>query len=362
VETARFRFGTWSFPEAEQLAKAHRWAEVSVVEKEATAMQIEVDHQPNRVATLQSQTSEQIHIGNILVPTDFSDGSRKAVIYGISLARQFGARLSLLHVVEPTPPFTGLETVPIAIEPQTQLADGEKRMGEFVAQNVPADVAVTPLVRSGSTAREISDFAKTHEIDLLIASIHPHNRVSRAVFGGITERIVHQAPCPILIVRENEHEFLAAEGAHEIRIKRILAPIDFTPCSNKALRYAFAFARKFDANVFSLHVIEPEKPLIVIETAGFGKEQVVDTENRMKDLLESLDGSVMFETAVVHGSPHREIIDAADERDVDLVVVGEHCRTGLLGRFMLGSTADEVVKGAHCPILVVRPVEREFVD
>jgi nucleotide-binding universal stress UspA family protein len=222
-------------------------------------------------------------------------------------------------------------------------------------------VAVTSLVRHGSAAREISDFAKKHDTDLLIASVHPHNRVSRALFGGITEKIVHQAPCPILIVRDDEHEFLTADGANEIRIKRILAPIDFTLCSQKALRYAFAFAHQFDAKVFSLHVIEPEKPLIIIETEGFRKAHAVETENNMKALLNSLDGSVSFETGVVHGSPHREIIDAANERDVDLIVIGEHCRTGLFGRFMLGSTADEVVKGAHCPILVVRPVEHEFV-
>jgi nucleotide-binding universal stress UspA family protein len=324
-------------------------------------MQVEVVQQKERAAMPQSRFSERIRLENILIPTDFSQVSLKALTYGAAMARQFGATLSLLHVVEPTPPFTGLEGVPLAVDVSQETSDAESRMAEYAANYVPSDVAVTSLVRHGSAAHEISDFAKTHNIDLVIASTHPHNRVSRAMFGGITERIVHQAPCPILIVREREHEFLG-DGGGAIEIKRIMAPIDFTPCSKKAMRYALAFARQFDSEVFCLHVVEHDKPLIVLETESYRKSHEIEGANNMNALLRELDGSVKVETATVTGSPHLEIVDAADERQVDLIVIGEHCRTGVFGRFMLGSTADEVVKRAHCPILVVRLNEHEFVD
>jgi nucleotide-binding universal stress UspA family protein len=324
-------------------------------------MKVEVVQQNERTAAFQSRTPQRIRLENILVPTDFSENSHKALDYGIAMARQFGATLSLLHIVEPTAPFTGLEAVPIVIEGTEQLSGAENRMAEFAAQHVPADVAVTSLVRLGSAVHEISDFAKTHKIDLVVATIHPHNRISRALFGGITERIVHQAPCPILIVRENEHDFFQADGAGGIRINRILAPVDFTPCSEKALRYAVAFGQQFDAEVFCLHVVETDKPLMIMETESYRKTHEIEASNNMNALIREVDGSVKFETGIVTGSPHHEIIDAADDCAVDLIVIGEHCRTGVFGRFMLGSAADEVVKGAHCPILVVRPHEHEFV-
>jgi len=324
-------------------------------------MEVEVVQQADRTAAFESRTSEQIRLENILVPTDFSENSLKALGYGIAMARRFGATLSLLHIVEPTAPFTGLESVPIVIDSNEELTSAENRMAEFAAQNVPADVPVTSLVRLGSAVHEISDFARMHNIDLVIASTHPHNRLSRALFGGITERIIHQAPCPILIVRENEQDFFAADGAGGIRINRILAPIDFTPCSKKALRYAVALGQQFDAEIFCLHVVEPDKPLLIMETESYRKTHEIEASNNMNALIKEIDGSVKFETGIVTGSPQHEIIDAADDCAVDLIVIGEHCRTGVFGRFMLGSTADEVVKGAHSPILIVRPHEHEFV-
>src|ERR1043165_65158 len=324
-------------------------------------MPTEVVQQLERTAASNSRTSKRIRIENILVPTDFSENSLKTLAYGIAMARQFGATLSLLHIVEPTAPFTGLEAVPIVLDGNEQLSSAENRMAEFAALHVPADIAVTSLVRLGSAVHEISDFAKSHNIDLMIASVHPHNRVSRALFGGITERIIHEAPCPILIVREHEHDFFEADGAGGIRIHRILAPVDFTPCSEKALRYAVAFGQQFDAEVFCLHVVETDKPLIIMETESYRKTHEIEASNNMNALIREVDGSVRFETGIVTGSPHHEIIDAADDCECDMIVIGEHCRSGVFGRFMLGSTADEVVKGAHCPILIVRPHEHEFV-
>lgn len=323
-----------------------------------TVEQSEVTSYPSLVG------SERIGLKNILVPTDFSEVSVKAVSYGVALARQFDATLWLLHVVLPVPSYTGMETVPIAMDEAQVTADAEQRMAEFAARHVPSDVAVTAVVRHGAAEKEISEFAKAREIDLLIASTHERTGLNRMLFGGITEKIVHHSPCPILIVRDHEHEFVdasVADGSRAIRMKRILAPVDFSDCSRKALRYAMAFADQFGAEIICLHAKEPEKPKIIFETEAYAKERAIEAEQKFTALMNEVDGPIRVERKMVTGVPHKEIVAIADEREVDLIVVGEHCKTGVFGRFMMGSTTDEVVKHAHCPILVVRPVEHEFV-
>jgi nucleotide-binding universal stress UspA family protein len=331
-------------------------------------MEVEVVQQTERETSAAPSarfSAQRLHLENILVPTDFSQSSIKALTYGIAMARQFDATLWLLHIVEPTAPYTGLEGVPIAMDLGEQTSEAESKMAEFAATHVPPDVSVSSVVRHGAAVSEIADMAKTENIGLMIASTHHHNRLTRALFGGITERVIHHAPCPVLIVREQEHDFVdgaAAERAGAIRMSRILAPIDFSECSKKALKYALAFAGRFNAQITCLHVVEPEQPLIVLELEGVQKTHEREARNNLQALLQQIDGGIPVEAAITTGAAHREIVHMADKQDADLIIIGEHCRTGAVGRFMLGSTADEVVRNAHCPVLVVRPQEHEFIE
>lgn len=322
-------------------------------------MQVEIVQRSENAPRPSTFRGARIQLKTILVPTDFSPVSAKALRYAVALAMQFDAKLSLLHALNPSPSYTGMETIPIGLDDKQMTANAEKRLQEFSAKHVPADVPITSLVRHGSTEREIANFAKENNIDLVVASTHKHPRVSRALFGGVTEHIVHRAPCPILIVREDEHEFV---DSAMIRIERILAPVDFSETSRKALRYAVAIASQFNARILCLHVQEPEYPKILFETESYERSQREVAEGKLEALVREVDGAVPLESRLVTAVPERAIVELAREGEMDLIILGEHCRTGIFGRFMLGSTTDEVVKHAHCPILVVRPVEREFVE
>jgi nucleotide-binding universal stress UspA family protein len=333
-------------------------------------MRVELVEQPEREAasnSLPSLRERGLRLKNILVPTDFSEVSSKALNYASALAQRFGATLWLIHIVEPAPSFAGTEGVVIPIAPSEpeQLADAENLMAGFAAKHVPLNVAVTSLVRHGFPVAEIAALAKERNIDLVVVSTHGgRTGLNRALFGSMIERIVHHAPCPILIVRDGEREFLQAasnvNGTKEIQLNRILVKVDFSNCSKKALRYAEAFAKQFKAEILCLHVLEPEKPLIIVETEAFRKSQRTDAEKQMAALLNEMDRSVQVESTIKSGTP-QEIVDFAEERHTDLVIVGEHQRSGM-GRFLLGSATDEVVRHARCPVLVVREIEHEFVE
>jgi nucleotide-binding universal stress UspA family protein len=147
------------------------------------------------------------------------------------------------------------------------------------------------------------------------------------------------------------------------KLQRILVPVDFSDCSTKALQYAIPFARQFAAELILLHVVQPfvaipEMPsvdaaLVQSQMRGAGKRQL-DT------LRGTIDDEIPSNTLLRVGSPHVEIINAAKESGIDLIILSTHGRTGLAHVF-LGSTAERVVRHAGCPVLVVREQEHEFV-
>lgn len=143
-------------------------------------------------------------LSKILVPVDFSDCSKKALDYAIPFARQFGATLHLLYVIEPYPAVP--EMAPYDSE---KIQDGRREL-EALGKGVGDVVPCRTLVRAGFAATEIAEAATDVGADLIIISTHGRKGLSRLFLGSTTERVVRSAPCPVLIVREREHEFIAA--------------------------------------------------------------------------------------------------------------------------------------------------------
>ena len=149
-------------------------------------------------------------------------------------------------------------------------------------------------------------------------------------------------------------------------IRSILFPTDFSECGNFALSYAASLARTFKASIICLNVIEP-----IVPTVGYSgmteplpiadiAEQLEDSAERELPKLAECDefAGIEVEEMVVHGEAAAEIVRVAKDRNVDLIVIASHGRTGL-GRILFGSTAEAVVRHAHCPVFVVKPPQEE---
>ena len=154
---------------------------------------------------------------NILVATDFSEGSAAALTYGRALARQFGARLHLLHAVETAGiDVAGVDTYVAAI-PQLR-AEFEEQARATLEQTVTdADRrdlhAVTALRTLEAPARAIVAYAVEAAIDLIVIGTHGRRGVSHLVMGSVAEKVVRTAPCPVLTVRHPEREFVTPDAA-----------------------------------------------------------------------------------------------------------------------------------------------------
>ncbi len=160
--------------------------------------------------------------------------------------------------------------------------------------------------------------------------------------------------------RSDERLLAAAEPAavSAFEIRRILVPVDFSDCSSKALRYAVAMARPAGARLRLVYVM----PANYFIGSEFGPVDFPVPEGEWRDQslreLESLarrevGGGVGFEVEVLQGQPAQEIAAAAREWQASLIVISTHGRTGLR-HVLVGSVAENVVRYAPCPVLVVR--------
>jgi universal stress protein A len=147
----------------------------------------------------------------ILVPVDFSDCSEKAFQYAAAFARQFGADLTLLFVVQPYPPTLEMGEIDPIGEVTEEL--------EGLRRKVPSSVRAGTVLRRGEPAFEIVKAARELGVDLIIISTHGRAGVARVLMGSTAEKVVRHSGCPVLVVREHEHEFLAcdAESSNEGR-------------------------------------------------------------------------------------------------------------------------------------------------
>ena len=154
-----------------------------------------------------------IALKKILVATDFSEAADAALTYGRALARAFGARLHVLHVVDDM--YLRLEgDANAAVLPELQ-QDVERRAQErldaLLVDDDPAPLPVDPIIREGAAAHEIVNYAKGADIDLIVVGTHGRGAMAHLMMGSVAERIVRTASCPVLTVRHPEHEFVVPD-------------------------------------------------------------------------------------------------------------------------------------------------------
>jgi universal stress protein A len=152
--------------------------------------------------------TSRFRMKRILVPIDFSDCSRKALQYAIPLAQEHNAALTLLYVVPP--PYAAGEYVGIDYaQLQAEMrVSGDKGLSKL-ANELDGLVSAEKLVRVGSPASEIIEAAKDLDADVIVISTHGRTGLKHVLLGSVVEHVVRRAPCPVLVVREREHEFLA---------------------------------------------------------------------------------------------------------------------------------------------------------
>lgn len=150
-----------------------------------------------------------LNLKKILVPIDFSPMSKKAFQYALRFAEQFGCEIVLLHVVEPVSAIAATSlAVDIFAQPEQDTTEAEAELASLAASSRNSPNSFTSAVRTGHAPNEITKAAKDLGVDLIMIATHGYTSWRHLCIGSTAERVVRAAPCPVLVVREKEHEFV----------------------------------------------------------------------------------------------------------------------------------------------------------
>jgi len=152
------------------------------------------------MATKEKTRLAVVKIQNILAPVDFSENATGALKYASTLAGQFGARITLIYVIEPAPFISGVRNVPILLSDEEVKEKAEHELELLVEQHVGSSLEVRPVVRKGKAYDEIVKAAKQLKADLIVISTHGYTGLQRTLLGSTAERVVRHAPCPVLVL------------------------------------------------------------------------------------------------------------------------------------------------------------------
>jgi nucleotide-binding universal stress UspA family protein len=143
---------------------------------------------------------------DILVPVDFTECARKALDYAVPIAKQLGATVTLLHVMEPT--FVPASDLGAVVDVDTE--DDVLRKLAKLRDRYAGQARCHSIIRKGQAESEIVNVAKELASDLIILSTHGRTGLERLLMGSTVEKVVRRAGCPILVVRPHEHDFIAS--------------------------------------------------------------------------------------------------------------------------------------------------------
>jgi nucleotide-binding universal stress UspA family protein len=148
-----------------------------------------------------------ITIKKILFPTDFSSFAEHALTYAVAMAQEFEAALYMLYVEEVLPYVPGDPERKFP-DPDTVAQYADKAMENAIDPDAAARIEVRRFVARGVPSDEIVEFARGHEVDLIVMATHGRTGLKHVLLGSTTEKVVRKAPCPVLSVHHPEHEFI----------------------------------------------------------------------------------------------------------------------------------------------------------
>jgi len=283
----------------------------------------------------------RVPLKNILYATDFSGHSNAALPYALSIARKYGSKVFVVHVVSLSPLPSSSPTIALQALAAQAVREAKEVMTKLESQleGIPHKI----LIRKGDISKELSRIVDEERIDLIVLGTHGRTGISKVLMGSVAEEIFRQSACPVLTVGPN----VCGEPAVAVEMRTILYPTDFSSESLAAAPFAISIAQEHQARLYLLHVTEGP-----VDRA---------MEGSLKErLLALIPQNAKFwcepKAYVDFGSASEKILGLGEELAVDLILLGVKRTPRLAGasRHLATATAYKVVTWAICPVLTVR--------
>lgn len=300
-------------------------------------------------------------IRKVVFTTDFSDLSNHALPYAIKMTKIYDAELIMLHAVtiydnDPNDPDYHFPYLQTYCEQATKSADDRFQVCYEKAGDSGVKVRKA-LVQGISPHAAILEFVEQEgDIGLICMSTHGRSGLKHVLLGSVTENVIRYSPCPILAVKQTEHEFVDPD-THEAHIRKILFPYDFSDESLKPVEMLRSIAAIGDAEILVLHAVDVEIPPVYYIS---GVTSILQLDPGLNDrvgkkmrseLGKALEGfNVKY--VVKEGRAVDRIREVAEDEKVDLIVMGAAGSHGV-GDFLFGSTTARVIQKAVCPVFII---------
>ncbi len=304
---------------------------------------------------LQQQTATQriqeilppneIALTRIMVATDFSPASERALEVAISIARRFNSTIYLTHVVtRDAYPMVAPELAGASLAKLRE--EAKKAMTKLVGSGRFYGMARMTLIEEGTLWPTVEKLIEQNKIDLLVAGTRGRRGVKKLILGSGAEEIFRHMSIPVITVGPH----VPNEAPFETEFRHILFATDFGPAAEKEAAYAFSLAQQHRARLLLLNVV----PYV----GEFSEEAVTQTREQVKKQLAELipagvDLTCKPEYSMVIGEPAEEILRAEREMKADLIIMGAKSRAGLVGH-LPHTNVYKVVCGAQCPVLTIK--------
>ncbi len=311
----------------------------------------------------------------ILVPLDGSPFAEHALPVALSLARRAGAKLLLVTVTTPlAEAYTeGIYISPLELE-QEMAAQRRVYLEEVAARlRARADVPVSVSVEHGEVATALCALLDAGEADLAVLATHGRGPLARFWLGSVADELIRRVSRPLLLVRPTGE---AVDLEREPELGRIVVPLDGTELAEQILGPAVEVAGLIpNSEIILVRAIQPtalaefkpEAPAAGQEALSLTREVQALQDHLRREAeryLEEVAGRLrarglrVVTQVVVEDHPASAILDEAEARHAGMIALETHGRRGL-SRLLLGSIADKVVRGAHVPVLVHRPLHQQ---
>ncbi len=291
-----------------------------------------------------TEPKSDVALRRILLATDFSSCSERALQYAVSVARHYDATLYLAHVVPEEMPASAPTT---ASRPSLRRA--EQEMANLLTSGVLRGVPHQVLLSTGVLWNCVQKMITENSVDLVVVGTHGRTGVRKLMLGSAAEEIFRKSPCPVLTVGPQVHD----EAPPRIRFQQILYACDLTPATERATAYALSLAREFRAQLTILHAISDT------ETTHPERQEAM-----RRGVLERLQALLPAETReqcpiqllAAFGPAPTVILDRVRALGADLIVMGVR-RTASFPGHLPPATTYQVVCEAPCPVFTVRAQE-----
>jgi nucleotide-binding universal stress UspA family protein len=291
------------------------------------------------------------------VPLDGSPEGEAVLPFVRQLASTTEAEVLLLCAVTPIATWDAAAS---AINWEAEEASAGEYIETKRLEVAARDLTVRGLVVFGEAAQVVLRVAKDEATDLIAMTTHGRSGLARWVLGSVAEKVLHSVETPLLLVRPREER----SSATPARIEKLLVPLDASELARSALPVAVELAQTLGASIVLFHTVTP--PALVYPgfkaawmDPRFVEEMVESARTSLTSIASEIKSrGIPTGFLVSTGSAVDSIIEAAEAGSADMVVMSTHGRSGV-GRLVLGSIADAVVRRSCTPVMLVRPTQYE---